>query len=206
MVRHHRPIVFKSAITTQTSYIVEPVCSIDWKLVVAALAALGSFLASFVALLIATRDRRDRAKERHEEAAAEARLVLFDITAPEMRPDPPWPYFKLAIHNFGPVSILKVSVESASLKNHPGSHWTIAGSGTPIEMVKPERESHAGGNLYVGFNDDAGESVVKAEKVPSTVIWSYPTAGADQVSATIRFMDAKANWWLKSSDGELKPG
>lgn len=56
-------------------------CTVDWGLVVSALAAIGSIGAALAALYIATRDRKERARERLAANEAEAKLIFAGMTA-----------------------------------------------------------------------------------------------------------------------------
>src|SRR4051794_6827059 len=97
------------------------VCRVNWGLVIdllaaagGVLAALGAFIAAFVALRIANRSREDSHRESDEAHMAQARLVRIKIDGIifETRRA-----FAVEVENWGALSILEVALVSASFES-----------------------------------------------------------------------------------------
>lgn len=86
------------------------------------LGGLGSLIAAGVALLIATRDRRDRIAERRNEESTHARLVR--LTARSNRGSPT---VTVTVSNFGSLPILDVELVAAAWADHPKARWGTNG-------------------------------------------------------------------------------
>src|SRR5580693_2562937 len=94
--------------------------------------ALGALAAAAAAVWVATSDRRERTRERHDAEEAEAKLVLIQVFAKED------PSFLVLVRNFGAVSILDVELVKFEIVDHP---WPKL-SKTPVQyaVVPANRE------------------------------------------------------------------
>lgn len=94
-------------------------CSIDWGLVISALAAFGSIGAAVAALYIATKDRRERKQERDAADEAHAKLVILNINSSTGRVGWDAPEYSVQCMNHGSMPILDVKLESAHMRGFP---------------------------------------------------------------------------------------
>ncbi|MDM2078759.1 Uncharacterised protein [Mycobacteroides abscessus subsp. abscessus] len=83
-----------------------------------AVGAAATFTAVVVALIIASRDRRERARERHNEELTRARLVRLAVSGDTSRPT-----VSVKVRNFGPLPVLDVRLVNAKHSGHPGASW-----------------------------------------------------------------------------------
>src|ERR1700741_2292900 len=128
-------------------------CSVNWALVINLLAAIVSCSAAIVALVIATRDRRERKAERLNAAKAQAMLVLLDVGLSGGSPA-----FDVCVRNFGAEPILDVGVDSARFARVPNAKFKVINYfGPTLKVVEP------GGNrecFAVQFVDDKDDPVI----------------------------------------------
>jgi hypothetical protein len=176
--------------------------SIDWKLVVDALAAIGSVSAAVVALWIATSDRTERKKERRAADEAQAKLVLASTTSrpasgPEEEVD-----FWLKYWNEGDHPILDVRIEKYVVRGVDGVTAQLPG-GT-IGMVKAHSDGRYNG---VRLTDANGKHYPYRQKMDRPYSWpenwSPNPEGLDLVG-WLGFTDPQGNRWARSSEGELR--
>lgn len=83
-----------------------------------AVGAAATFAAVVVALIIASRDRRERARERHNEELTRARLVRLTVSGGTSRPT-----VSVKVRNFGPLPVLDVRLTDAKHNAYPGASW-----------------------------------------------------------------------------------
>jgi hypothetical protein len=172
------------------------VYSVDWSLVVNLVAAIGSCSAAIVALVIATRDRRDRNQERFDAAThaaiTQARLVVLDVRLSQSSPA-----FDVEIRNFGTEAVLDIELESAQ--------FALIPTATPkaTARVKVLDSDRSPGHLFIEFVDADGQSVItgKPDEYGGLVI---DNAKPSDLDVTIRFMDSEGNHcrrWLGGGVG-----
>jgi hypothetical protein len=152
------------------------------------LAPVATFTAAYVALRVATRDRRDRTQERSRAALGQARLVLIETrVASENR-------LAINVDNFGREPIRDVELVSVDLHTNSGV-FRLGLPATARVSVITRREwrfsgAYREGDWTIGDlrNDDG-------------VLW----LGADRPFHTevmIKFDDADGQRWLGSIHGE----
>ena len=83
-----------------------------------AVGAAATFAAVVVALIIAGRDRRERARERRDEELTRARLVRLTVSGDTSRPT-----VSVKVRNFGPLPVLDVRLVDAKHCGHSGASW-----------------------------------------------------------------------------------
>lgn len=176
-------------------------CSVDWGLVVSALAAAGSVSAAVIALAIATRDRRDRQAERLAAAEAEAKLVLTSMTMTD--PDSAsWldhPEYHMVADNNGHRPILDVTVLACSMRSDPTAAAKLPDSAVPI--VKAHSHSQTSGVQFVA----ADGTPLPHEKQPNPRFGSsWPSPNELDIVGWLGFSDVHGNQWARSSKGELR--
>ncbi|ORV91188.1 hypothetical protein AWC11_11315 [Mycobacterium interjectum] len=168
----------------------EVMCSIDWGLVVNALAALGSIGAALAALYIATTDRKERKRERAAGAEAQAKLIVVKANL--------WndigmeaPHYPVRCTNHGLLPILDVRLESAQMRGYPDVKPTLSDS---VRALLP------GGGEYASFDtswaDEQGAPFPK-DGTPNHL-------NAVDIEAAVSFSDVNGNRWLRSNIGTLK--
>lgn len=168
-------------------------CAVDWGLVVGILTAIGTFVAAGAALWIATRDRRERQKERDNAAMAQARLVRVEVKQADGAAD-----FEVQIHNYGDRAIIGAAVTSAWWFGHPEYTWQHSDIEIDrLKIVQPAREVSVIGSVRIRFHDPAGTVV------PSVEYDDYGNAVVEDVpilpGAVVAFMDANGDLWRTGS-------
>ncbi|WP_261880423.1 hypothetical protein [Mycobacterium marinum] len=164
-------------------------CSVDWKLVISALAAFGSISAALAALYIATSDRRDRKREREAADEAQARLVVVNVGIP-------WHYgmkpheFPIQCTNFSAAAVLDVKLESARMRAFSHARPTLSGY---VQQVL------SNDGKLASFNT----SWVDATKEPFPSDAGQGVADVD-IEAYVSFEDARGNRWRKANTGALE--
>lgn len=194
------------------------VCAVDWGLVVNAIAALGSIGAAMAALYIATRDRRERARERLAADEAEAKLIFTGIatsnpttasvrqkvderTGEEMEYDT-HPRYMMWLKNESQRPILDVTVIACKMSSDPSAVAELAKSSVR-EIVKPGQESHAGGVKF--FAPDGTRLPREKPEDERTQAWDrWPVAKELGIVGWLGFTDVDGNRWARSSEGELR--
>lgn len=151
------------------------------------LGALGSFVAAGTALLIATRDRRERNRERVAADRAQARLVREEI---DRNPhDQNW---TLRVSNYGSLAILDVYLEDVQWVLEPEARWVDENA--LLHVVKPDSEALSGGTFTLRFEDSKGEPLPRKlrDDGHGNPVFAE-THGAPEV--VYRFSDAYGNDW-----------
>jgi hypothetical protein len=158
------------------------------------LGALGSFVAAGAALLIATRDRRERSRERLATHEAEARLVvvseLYNTTGKYTVT------FGMHYHNYGARPILDISLAKMDLRAYPQA---IARLNDRLDRLT--RSEEATSFEDVAFVDETGEPVPPPRE-DSKLKW--PDFETHDVVGWVTFSDVHGNRWAKSSDDRLR--
>lgn len=153
------------------------------------LGALGSIIAAAAALYIATRDRKERARERHAEHAAQARLVRHTFKRATGSQN-----YVLTILNYGDHAVLNVYITEVLWQAEPEAVWFDTNEF--IEVVPPHRDDDSEERfMIVKFVDSQGQTFPELighghESLP--IIAS--TRGAPDV--VFHFTDAHGNEWL----------
>lgn len=167
-------------------------CSVDWELVVNALAAIGSVGAALAALYIATKDRRERRRASDAADEAQARLVWVGVDRLNGEAG-----FKVRIRNYGDRPILDVGVTEASLHRRPDARWRNLEEWTAVLPPFREGEESPEVTSSLTFFDTEGEPIPKLiglvdleplfEEVDTTPI------------VAVMFTDANGNDWTTGS-------
>lgn len=164
---------------------------VEWGSMADGAAAVGSVGAAATALWIATKDRRARMREQMDADLARARLVLVQVAEPQGSA-----YFRIVVENFGPVPILDLTFETASLATAPQADCLPQpGADVAFEVVEPKRAPRT---FFVTFVDTAGHPVIGTRVVDSHGNVTYPDADKRHVSATVQFTDAQGNRWRRT--------
>jgi hypothetical protein len=91
------------------------------------LAAFAAAGAAIVALVIATRDRQERAKEHEDDQKAQARLVRLAVKTQLSGHPSGMPVLSVKVRNNGHLPILDVEVTDATWTEHPNARWDTVG-------------------------------------------------------------------------------
>jgi hypothetical protein len=166
-------------------------CSIDWGLVVSALAALGSIGAAGAALYIATKDRRERRRERDAAHEAQAKLIIVGITSSTGRVDWDAPEYHIRCVNHGSLPVLDVKLESARMRGFPQAQPKLSDAVTRV--LSPAPASTAFVTRWVDENDQQFPLDEKQQHI-NTV----------DIEAAVSYFDAHGNQWLRSNTGTLR--
>jgi hypothetical protein len=160
------------------------------------LGALGSFIAAGAALLIATRDRRDRDKERLEAHRAEATLVivspLYDLSSSKSC------RFGVHYHNYGARPILDIQLAHIQMRAFPNAR---AQHSKRIDRLVRSEENTSFGD--VTFLDETG-ALVPPPRSGAEGYNGWPDFETNDVVGWIVFSDVYGNRWAKSSDDRLR--
>lgn len=188
-------------------------CSVDWGLVVNALAAIGAIGAAVAALWIASRDRRERKDERHDEDRAKALLVRLLVQAQSNRPA-----FSVEVRNFGPLAVMDVELVDAVWSDHPGARWDtldtswqargLARNHTRRPILMPTAGADDTFDTVVEFiirfvhpiDDEAFEPPID----PRTVGYQHPSflpIDLAKIVAKVQFTTADGVRWETPTDG-----
>lgn len=163
-------------------------CSIDWGLVVSALAAIGSIGAAVIALYIATTDRRERRRERDAEDEAQAKLV---IVLPR-RPTNPLE-LQVQVTNLGTKALIDVTFVEMTVEGHD------LGDLQPTIGPFPVFTTPGNYSLFTFGPDSYGQThpyyiAVRGgpNNEPQTI------TETTQLRATVRWTDASGKTWERS--------
>jgi hypothetical protein len=170
-------------------------CAADyWGIIVNGLAALGSIGAAFAALFIATRDRRERNRERNAADEAQANLLIIEAT------DSNGPGFSVAVTNYGTRAVLNVEFDSATYDLVPDATPDLRSFDELLPVLDADRKPY---RFWVGFLDEAGESIITG-RTDELGNWHSDNAELSQVNLTIRWLDADGNRWKRSNRGSAE--
>jgi hypothetical protein len=159
------------------------------------LGALGSFIAAGAALLIATRDRRDREKERLAAHRAEATLVI--VTAMYDPSSENSFRFGIHYHNYGARPILDVQLRRMRMRAFPKARAQY--SKRIDRLVRPEENTAFEDVTFVG--DDG--ALLPQPRSDAGVFKGWPDFETHDVVGWVAFSDVHGNRWAKSSDDRL---
>lgn len=178
----------------------------DW------LAAIGAFTAAGIALCIATRDRKDRAAERHEAQKIAARLVHVDVR------QIPKPALDVKVRNYGPLPALDVAIIDATWNEHPDARWTILQANwttvdrvptpvrkpvlMPAEDVNDTYDTTA--EYRIGFIDPSTNEMIKTAIDPRTANFplpNYQPIDRANTTVTVAFTTADGVRWAITTNG-----
>jgi hypothetical protein len=168
-------------------------CTVDWGLVVNAIAAVGAVSAAVVALTIATRDRREREQQRRKAAQAQAKLVLVNVKAPDGVA-----CFGVEVCNYGSSAVLDVELDSAEFASAPGSKRRPWGEdlAQSFAVLDADRKPQT---FWIEFIDSAGQPVITGER-DRHGNWQSDNGDPEQVTVAIRFTDSQGEHWKRSRD------
>ena len=167
-------------------------CSIDWGLVINALAAFGSIGAAVAALYIATKDRRERKRERAASAEAQAKLVILNITSSTGRVGLDAPEYYVGCVNHGSMPILDVKLESAHMRGFPQAQPRLSDAVTRVLPPAP------------GFSISFVTRWVDEKDQQFPLDENQQHVNTVDIEATVSFSDASGNHWRRSNAGTLR--
>lgn len=165
-------------------------CSIDWGLVISAIAAFGSVGAAAIALYIATADRRERKRERNAAAAAQAKLVIVKVGLPTGYREGLAPEFPVVCENHSGLPILDVKLESAKMRAFPQASSTLSEFVSRIVLVGDDA------SFATKWVDENGE--------PFPLDRQQRSVKTVDIEAVVSFSDANGTHWQRSNAGMLK--
>ena len=157
---------------------------------------LGAFTAAgaaLIALAIATADRWERKRERHQADEAQADLVLVEVF-----PSQGFAGFDVRVTNYGTRAVLDVEFETAQYELFPNAVPVLGERASRHFPVLDCNREPCG--LWFGFSED-GHSVITGH-VDELGSWMSDNADATKVTAWIRFKDADGNRWRRSNRDE----
>jgi hypothetical protein len=177
------------------------------------LGALGSFIAAGTALWIATRDRKARSAERHDEEKTQARLLQLTVESGESNRAA----ITIDVRNFGPLPVLDVEIVEAKWSEHPEARWVMLQShwgarGIPADsksrpILKPSRGLEDTYDTLVNFVIcfwHPSEDRPLAAFVPRTAgypVPSYVETDPSTIVAKIHFTTANGVRWETPTKG-----
>jgi hypothetical protein len=170
---------------------VRKMCSIDWGLVISALAALGSIGAASAALYIATRDRQERKRERAAAAKAQAKLVILDITSNTGRVGRDAADYHVGCVNHGSMPILDVKLKSARMRGFPRAQPTLSDAVKRVLRPAPGTSTA----FVTSWVDENGQPFPQDEQ--------QQRVSVVDIEAAVTFFDANGNQWQRSNTGEI---
>lgn len=179
-----------------------------------ALGALFTVLAVGAALWIASSDRRDRARERHEQELTQARLVLVTVS-PVSHPSAS---IEVEVRNFGPLPILDIELAGASWTEHPTARLAVS-FGQYIGVVRPatarrrpvlmstnefERSATTVVDFILRFKDEFDDDRPLTEPTARTAGYQHPNyepIDLANVVVKVRFTTADGVRWETPTEG-----
>jgi hypothetical protein len=168
---------------------------------------LGAFSAAgaaIVALVIATRDRRDRARERRVAEKTQARLVRLMAFA-----NTATPIVVVDVRNYGSLPILDIELADAVWNEHPDARWGTNGltrENLRHEMLRPDPENSSGFLIryYVWFmhptRDEALARIANEQALPAARP-EYVPIELSNVEIRVRFKTANGVRWETPTEG-----
>ncbi|OLP00204.1 hypothetical protein BVU76_21690 [Mycolicibacterium porcinum] len=196
----------------------------EWGIVVNALAAVGSIGAAGSALYIATRDRKERERQRLTADEAEAKLVFAGMS----QNYPPsavvlerlaargnaqadhdtHPTYPMWLKNNSDRPLLNVAVIACKMRSNPDAIAELPKDAGPYSIVMPGNESRTEGVKF--FAPDGSRLPQSVAPSPDRNRDRWPSLDELDIVAWLGFSDVDGNRWARSSEGELrritKPG
>jgi hypothetical protein len=159
------------------------------------LSGVGSIGAAGAALVIATRDRRERARERASSDRAQAELVQVQV--PHIRGRS----FTVEVRNYGDRAVLDVEFDSATYAYRPESKADVATNG-PCPVLDADRSAY---KLFVDFIDAETKSVLPGQFDEAYSTYQGPIRPEpEDVTAWVRFRDAEGTRWRRGNRGSVE--
>jgi len=177
--------------------VLQPGTAADW------VAAAGTTFAAVVALSIATRDRRERANERHQEELAQMRLVRLSVRSYRDSSMPAY-NFAVSVTNHGRQPILQAHIRSADVftgnivfgpdgRRVPNYKLSDPGPVPHVMDVIPHLEQQ---RTLTGRTDSRFLiSVADAENR----LWEPPAGQQHHIDVKLACIDASGSHWTVSS-------
>lgn len=169
-----------------------------WTLGINGVTALGTIGAVIVALVISTQSSRQRDRERHDAAEAQARLVRVEVEPLQQQP-----CFAVRINNYGDRPIIGAAVVEVWWPGHPEYTWQhrdIDHDREPI--VRPARESESGGTVRVQVFD--GNCMFVPKDIQPDSDGNPRFEKLEPPHAAIAYMDAEGTLWKTGTFMEPK--
>ncbi|OBA79331.1 hypothetical protein A5633_17070 [Mycolicibacterium elephantis] len=152
--------------------------------------------AAVVALVIATKDRKERRDERRAAERTQARLVQVEAVAP-----PDMLYYRIEVHNHGAQPIINVTLDQVRLRDHD-AEWKLENtSAHVVRIIGTGTDAH--GSFLGTFYTADGEPITKiaSDTLGNTIFGVKPDVRL--IEAVVLFTDANGNRWTTDTNGVL---